>query len=585
MMSFDKYFKLPQIIFSFLFILFFIPLSIDAYHYLSYKTTLVQNNARIDFSVTNSESFANIEFINDGDQDIQSNHPDWIKSKYGKGGVITVQQNLLDYKQHTIRFKANSDCSVLISFLGEDRRLNNKRYPVFSKYKDIVINKEKLNLTNTVAWHDKRITKKIILKKDEVYELTFKSKKHFPHFSDYDTKPKISLTSIFLIIIAAFIFGSIIGKNYNSSTISNSEKKRVAYYDFLRIISILFVIYNHTDGFHFYLKGIDQGLIEYCHIALSVFTKFNVPMFFLITGALLLGKDESISLIFRKRFLKILTVVTTFTIIDWYITYLQSGTTHSKTDFIRFILQGNLQAPGIGSYWFLYAYMGLLIVLPFLRTIANSLDKEKFLVILAIGITFTTVLPILNLILRYYEIKQIEFNGNLTIQISYYAGSPIFFGLVGFYLDRVFNLNKLKTRHYLGLTFIFAVAIVVATFMTILEKKVTGNFSQNYLSCTLPFIVIPMFLMIKKVITDLPYNNYVCKISLLGGPLVFFVYLFDGPLKAIIYEQFFKITKIMIPSIENYPVLYSLEWGISSIIISSVICYVLRKSPFIRKYI
>ena len=80
-------------------------------------------------------------------------------------------------------------------------------------------------------------------------------------------------------------------------------KKKLLYIEFLRAIAVLFVIFNHTggDGFRLFLKY-PAGSIQYwtC-LSVSIFCKFAVPVFFMISGALLLGKDEPLKVLWKKR--------------------------------------------------------------------------------------------------------------------------------------------------------------------------------------------------------------------------------------------------------------------------------------------
>ena len=71
----------------------------------------------------------------------------------------------------------------------------------------------------------------------------------------------------------------------------------------LRVIACFFVIFNHSQQRGYFLfSAYPQNSPEFwLYMALSVFCKFSVPMFFAISGALLLTKDESLSVIYKKR--------------------------------------------------------------------------------------------------------------------------------------------------------------------------------------------------------------------------------------------------------------------------------------------
>lgn len=94
---------------------------------------------------------------------------------------------------------------------------------------------------------------------------------------------------------------------------------RYAYYDVLRVIAMSLVIFNHVPGFLLYQHS--HGAIQGVYMVISVVTKINVPIFFMISGALLLGKqNESISRVLKKRVTRFIYVIIIFSGIT-YLSY------------------------------------------------------------------------------------------------------------------------------------------------------------------------------------------------------------------------------------------------------------------------
>ena len=95
------------------------------------------------------------------------------------------------------------------------------------------------------------------------------------------------------------------------------KKEKYIYLEIIRIIAMFFVIFNHTgiEGFFLYFKQ-DPGSFSYwLYSFISIFCKFSVSIFFMISGALMLGKEESIKTLWEKRILKMilfLIAVSTF---------------------------------------------------------------------------------------------------------------------------------------------------------------------------------------------------------------------------------------------------------------------------------
>lgn len=73
------------------------------------------------------------------------------------------------------------------------------------------------------------------------------------------------------------------------------NSKRLIHLDLLRIIAMWLIIYNHTgtSGDMFFSIARDSKLYL-LYILLPIVTRINVPIFFMISGALLLDRKETI---------------------------------------------------------------------------------------------------------------------------------------------------------------------------------------------------------------------------------------------------------------------------------------------------
>ena len=82
--------------------------------------------------------------------------------------------------------------------------------------------------------------------------------------------------------------------------IPSAKNKNILYVEILRIICIVLVIFNHTNYLGYvYFLSFDIGSLPYWfYMVFSVITGISIPMFFMISGMLLLGKTESIGYMF-----------------------------------------------------------------------------------------------------------------------------------------------------------------------------------------------------------------------------------------------------------------------------------------------
>lgn len=84
---------------------------------------------------------------------------------------------------------------------------------------------------------------------------------------------------------------------------NQKKTNRKSYIDLLKIMAIYMVLFNHTKDKGFILFTIAQGSKLYpFYLFNAIWIKIAVPLFFMTSGALLLGKEESIGQILKKEF-------------------------------------------------------------------------------------------------------------------------------------------------------------------------------------------------------------------------------------------------------------------------------------------
>ena len=182
----------------------------------------------------------------------------------------------------------------------------------------------------------------------------------------------------------------------------SSKQNRVVYLDAMRIMAIFLVIFNHLKGYTLY--QISDGPKQWIYMFITMVTRFNVPLFLMISGTLLLDKEESYGILLGKRIKRFASVIVLFEFglyIEFYLAALIKGDKNANFSLFKFIqgvLAGSLE--GTGSYWYLYAYMGMLLNLPFLRKIAKQMDKKDFILLIAIHFFVSSFLPIINIVLK-----------------------------------------------------------------------------------------------------------------------------------------------------------------------------------------
>lgn len=171
---------------------------------------------------------------------------------------------------------------------------------------------------------------------------------------------------------------------------------RKLYIDFVKIIAIFMVLFNHTgtNGYTLFTIARDS-LLHPFYLGNAIFIKVAVPLFFMTSGALLLEREESYRTVFRKRFLRYLLVLLAGSAVAYAYTCLRwHPQAMSFHYFVKMLYTKNLSV----AYWFLYAYLAYLLMLPLLRRLAKAMTRQDYF--LMIGMYgFLRALPLADFLL------------------------------------------------------------------------------------------------------------------------------------------------------------------------------------------
>lgn len=170
---------------------------------------------------------------------------------------------------------------------------------------------------------------------------------------------------------------------------------RVLYLDILRIIATIGVLANHIPlaAVHIYDKtatDIDRWLVNgNVHVM-----HFAVPVFVMITGALLLSPEKMID--YKKiltkyvwRMVVILALVGT--VFAWMEIYFQDK--HFALEQIPQAMLNTFEGHTWKHMWYLYMLVGLYLILPVLKSTVNTLEQSQLDCLIIIGFLFTCVMP------------------------------------------------------------------------------------------------------------------------------------------------------------------------------------------------
>ena len=275
-------------------------------------------------------------------------------------------------------------------------------------------------------------------------------------------------------------------------------KRDKVYIEFLRIFAAFFVIFNHTTDRGFFLFSLyEPATLQYwAYMFLSIFCKFAVPLFFAISGRLLLGRQESVKTVFEKRVLKTVLILLVFSVI-FYVVQVITGDEpgFSLIYFIKQLLTSKVSY----TYWYFYAYIPFLIILPVMRQFVKNLEDKYFIYIFICFIVFRDMIPVANIIFG----KNI-YSLNSEFALGWVTDTIFIFPVLGYFLEERVDISKVK-KYLPALWAVNFAAIGLDMFLTYYRAKLMGVcnqlVSQQFHSTFVIINVVCLYLTAKYLFT------------------------------------------------------------------------------------
>jgi surface polysaccharide O-acyltransferase-like enzyme len=333
------------------------------------------------------------------------------------------------------------------------------------------------------------------------------------------------------------------------------NKGRYLWADVVRILAIYFVLVVHST-----LPAPSQSFAYIGSFILFAIAKTCVPLFVMLSGALLLSKNEDYKNFFKKRVLRILPPWFVWTLI--YMLFLPNIST------IKNLSEGiSLFKTTFQSFWFLPMIFILYVITPFLRKFVSAATNKDILYIIVVWFLAVSLLP--------YQINSLAFplqvdDGLLNQLINNFG-----YFLIGYLIVK--NADKYKSK-YIWL-FSVAIGILWITFSIYFfnpGKISTINYLFDYISPGIVFLSVGIFSCLVIYFKDVEKKinektkSYISTVSkaTLG------IYFISGLLTYLVGSSalFFKI----FPPIDNY------LGAIILFIISGIIIIALQKISLLK---
>jgi surface polysaccharide O-acyltransferase-like enzyme len=337
---------------------------------------------------------------------------------------------------------------------------------------------------------------------------------------------------------------------------------RKSYISNLRVLTTFSVVLLHSAGAH--LLQFQQLPTDVWNVAnlYDSFTRFAVPVFVMISGAVLLGKDEELGVFTRKRLSRIL-----IPFIFWSLTYatLKYYPTLSELSFwesSKLIITDASLGSAI-HLWYLFMIIGLYLIIPILRKWTVHYKENEIRYFLTIWL-FT-------LCIGFFQIGLFQ-----KINLTYFSGF-IGYLVLGYYLDRVvIRYKRITTVLALGFIILGAMAIALLSKQDSLASNTIVYKYYGYMTPLVMMTATGWFILFRlklnssnKLLESLDQHSF-------GIYLVHILIL--GTVKSNIRPELFESSPLSLA-------LYILMIALLTFFASYAFCLIIKRIPYINKLI
>lgn len=154
------------------------------------------------------------------------------------------------------------------------------------------------------------------------------------------------------------------------------KKERIFYIDQIRALAIIFVIFIHVSKWFAYAET-PHTLFWNFSSSFGLLGNLGVPLFFMISGALLLDRDYELKSFFKRRFSRIFVPFVFWIVVVILFKVFLMDHTYGFNDILNIIFKE-------GYVWFIWTLVGLYLFVPVLSPFISRFKfkgAEYFLII------------------------------------------------------------------------------------------------------------------------------------------------------------------------------------------------------------
>lgn len=267
---------------------------------------------------------------------------------------------------------------------------------------------------------------------------------------------------------------------------NTSSLSKLRWVDLVRVIGAFLVVMAHVS-----YRGGEAGLASSFYYVIS---RVAVPLFFMVSGYLLLGREEPYDVFFKKRALKVAVPFVIWSVI--YLLWNKEGFDAglSVKLVLSYILK-TVHGPRENHLWFFYHLIGLYFFTPILRVfVARASLTDLFYFC---GLWFLVV-PIFSFLEAFTPVK-------VGIEVYFIAGYVGYF-MLGYLLGK-FEFSRRQ------LYWLMVLVLILSIGTTLLNNLVKPDYFVSYLSVNIVLLTVFAYILLREVRVSDQLNRFLIPIS------------------------------------------------------------------------
>lgn len=343
----------------------------------------------------------------------------------------------------------------------------------------------------------------------------------------------------------------------SNNSLNSKTNTRVLYFDFLNVFATLGVVFLHCNGL---AHTFSQSVSWYQALFIEVFWYWPVPVFFMLTGATLMGYRARYTTaeFFKKRFMRTVVPFVVWTLISAVVKGINPFETGIRK-FVNLCIGTSVE----NVYWFFIPLFSVYLALPALSLLKNH---RKVLWYLA-GCAFllTSLLP------PVFKYIGLSWNTNLNMPM---VSGYLLFVILG-YLFSTEELNRKQRLVIYGFGLFGAVLRYAMTVILSVRDGVINKMFFSYTEYYSVFLAVAVFVMFRYMKPVNFLSDKKAVLSKISG-CSFGVYL--------IHMIVIRFLNSLLPE-TVFGAVWRMTAPVFIYLIALIITFVLKKIPIIKKIV